>query len=76
MDFNLPGKGLYNEAGLKKRLDFLNSNGIDTRFLNDNTIKAEALGSNIENFIGALTIPMGLIGPLKRRQLNILNTLD
>ncbi len=55
------------EQGRLHRLDYLNKRGIDTGILLQAGIASESVKSNIENFIGTISIPVGLAGPLMLR---------
>lgn len=63
----VPGGSLINAAALKKRWDLLSISEEQRSLLCDfsqaETLKA--YGKNIENFIGTITLPVGLAGPLR-----------
>lgn len=61
----IPGRGLYSEKARLERIDFLRSKtGAPIQQLSNTNFSAEALKGNVENFIGSLTIPIGVAGPL------------
>ena len=61
----IPKKGIYNEEARKERLDFLRREaGVPLKSLEVTRLKSEALQGNIESFIGAVEIPVGVAGPL------------
>jgi len=66
MDFEIPGRGLYTEDARKERVEFLRKNSsLKLEFLENTMLASEELQGNIENYIGAIQIPVGLAGPLE-----------
>ena len=61
----IPARGLYTEEARQERLDFLRDHS-DTALdhLQETSLDPQKLTGNIENFIGAVEVPVGLAGPL------------
>ncbi len=59
-----PSIGINNEQARSERLRFLNSLGHSTETYTDSQLEANKVKSNIESFIGTMSIPVGLVGPL------------
>lgn len=55
------------EQGRLHRLDYLSRRGIDTGILLQAGVSSDSVKSNVENFIGTVSIPVGLAGPLLLR---------
>ncbi|MCU0662164.1 MAG: phosphotransferase [Myxococcota bacterium] len=61
----VPGRGLYTEQSRLERLDFARkASGCRLDSLQQTTLDATRLTSNIEGLIGGVEIPVGLAGPL------------
>ncbi|NNG01157.1 MAG: hypothetical protein HKM93_17330, partial [Desulfobacteraceae bacterium] len=55
----------YQQEAVSARLDWAGQvSGADLKYLAKNIFKPEALAGNIENYIGAVQIPVGLVGPI------------
>jgi hydroxymethylglutaryl-CoA reductase (NADPH) len=64
-DHRVPGRGRYDEAARRERLDWISAR-VDSSLdaLGDTRLVPERLTGNIENMIGAVEVPVGLAGPL------------
>lgn len=61
----VPSRGLYTEEARQDRLNFLREyTGHELKHTQHTRLVAEKLTGNIENFFGAVEIPLGLAGPL------------
>lgn len=61
----IPARGLYTEDARQERLDFLRKQtGHNLKHTQETRLDAERLTGNIENFFGAVEVPLGLAGPL------------
>lgn len=61
----VPCRGHYTEAAKQARLEFLQAQTqTEIQHLGETTLDAQALTGNIEAFIGAIQIPVGIAGPL------------
>ena len=61
----IPGKGQYTEATRQERLAWLRGrSNAALSSLDAGRLEAHALTSNIENFVAAVEVPVGLAGPL------------
>ena len=68
----LPARGLYTEGARMERLAFLKDQldgGLDT--LGETSLSPERLTGNIENMIGGVEVPVGVVGPLWFRGENV-----
>lgn len=61
----VPGRGHYTEQARRERLEWLRA-GTETELptLERSRLQAGALAGNLENFVGAVELPVGLAGPL------------
>ncbi|MFT6633440.1 MAG: hydroxymethylglutaryl-CoA reductase (NADPH) [Bacteriovoracaceae bacterium] len=59
-----PFVGINNEEARAGRVDFLKSLGHELNTYSESQLEANSVKSNIESFIGTMTIPVGLVGPL------------
>lgn len=61
----VPGRGHYSEEARRQRLDWLRaSSGSPLADLDRSSLDARQLAGNIENFVGAVELPVGLAGPM------------
>lgn len=61
----VPGRGLYSEESRQERVQFLrDKTSAKLNFADSTPFRSESLKGNIENYVGALTIPIGVAGPL------------
>jgi hydroxymethylglutaryl-CoA reductase (NADPH) len=60
----LPFGSAATEEARKKRLNYLNNLGLELKTYENSKIESAELKSNIESFIGTMSIPVGLVGPL------------
>jgi hydroxymethylglutaryl-CoA reductase (NADPH) len=60
----VPGRGLVTKTSTQMRLEFLKENDISYEFLSHSSLDITQLQSNIESYIGAIEIPLGIVGPL------------
>jgi NADP-dependent 3-hydroxy-3-methylglutaryl-CoA reductase len=61
----IPGRGLYTEDARLQRTEFLERiRGVKLDFIEPVKLEADQLRGNIENQIGSLEIPLGVVGPL------------
>lgn len=64
----VPGKDAYDEGALSERKAWLSARtGVDVAPLAAPSLRPEAMHGNIENFVGAISMPVGLAGPLEFR---------
>jgi hydroxymethylglutaryl-CoA reductase (NADPH) len=64
----IPARGLYTEAARLQRLEWIRaSTGAPLDALQSTRLNAGRLTGNVENFIGAVEVPVGLAGPLRFR---------
>ncbi|SFD26921.1 hypothetical protein [Pseudoalteromonas denitrificans] len=60
------GAAHYESTAIKARLDWCKSvSGSNFNKISDNHFNAQSLAGNIENYIGAVQIPIGLAGPVR-----------
>ncbi|MCO4793675.1 MAG: hypothetical protein KC493_08190 [Bacteriovoracaceae bacterium] len=59
-----PHVGINNEEARKDRVEFLKSLGHEFESYNETQLTAHQVKSNVESFIGTMSIPVGLVGPL------------
>jgi hydroxymethylglutaryl-CoA reductase (NADPH) len=61
----IPGRGLYTEEARMDRVKFIRkSTNAKLDYFNESSFDANKLHKNIENYIGAVQIPVGIAGPL------------
>ena len=61
-----PGSAHYSERAIEKRQEWLEkTTGIHINALNESVFFPPSLSGNIENYIGAVQIPVGIAGPIK-----------
>lgn len=61
-----PGSAHYSEKAIHKRQDWLHqTTGVAIEALNESVFFPPVLSGNIENYIGAVQIPVGIAGPIK-----------
>ena len=61
----IPGRGLYTEKSRAERLKFIEDHTGETfDSIAPKTFDPESLTNNIENLVGSVEIPVGLVGPL------------
>lgn len=61
-----PGSAHYSEKAINKRQDWLcQATGVRIEALNESVFFPPVLSGNIENYIGAVQIPVGIAGPIK-----------
>jgi hydroxymethylglutaryl-CoA reductase len=61
----VPGKGDYSAEAMRERLTFIASRAQDDfPRLKDHHLESRDMKGRVENFIGAIQIPVGLAGPL------------
>ncbi|MEV0384936.1 phosphotransferase [Nonomuraea sp. NPDC050643] len=62
---SLPGRGQYTERARRDLLEWLRTTtSASLRSLEQSTIDPRSLPGNVENFVGAVEVPVGLAGPL------------
>ena len=61
---NLPYGSSATPQARQMRLDFLKESGVELKSYGQNLLSETQVKSNIEAFIGSMTIPVGLAGPL------------
>ncbi len=59
-----PSVGVNTEAARLERLAFLEANGHASNRYEASTLSARDVKGNIESFLGAMTLPVGLVGPM------------
>lgn len=65
MNDGIPGRGLYTEDARLNRLSWLRARtGVALTAAGHTHLDAQALTGNLENFAGAVEVPVGLAGPL------------
>lgn len=61
-----PGSAHYSEKAIDKRQDWLcQTTGVKIKALSESVFFPPVLSGNIENYIGAVQIPVGIAGPIK-----------
>ena len=60
----VPGRGLVTPYSTKLRLEYLNQEGYDIHQISMSGLSHTEVQNNIESYIGAVEIPIGLVGPL------------
>lgn len=60
----VPGRGLVTPYSTKLRLEYLNEEGYDIHQISMSGLSHTEVQNNIESYIGAVEIPIGLVGPL------------
>jgi NADP-dependent 3-hydroxy-3-methylglutaryl-CoA reductase len=61
----IPGRGHYTEKARQERVEFIRrQSGKPLEMLDQFSLTPERLSSNIENLVGSVEIPVGLVGPL------------
>lgn len=61
----VPARGVYTESARLQRLDWLRSaTGLRLESLQRTRLDAAALTGNVEGFVGAVEVPVGVAGPL------------
>lgn len=60
----IPGRGIVSATSTQLRLNFLKEKNIDVRLLSETTLDISQIQNNIESYIGAIEIPVGIVGPL------------
>ncbi|WP_299228530.1 phosphotransferase [uncultured Psychroserpens sp.] len=60
----IPGRGLVTSTSTNMRLEFLNTQNIDTHLISDSKLELQDIRNNIESYIGSTEIPIGIVGPL------------
>lgn len=62
---SIPGKNQYTEDARRDRLEFIGKqSGLQPGTIAETSLKADAMRGYIENFVGAVQVPLGLAGPL------------
>lgn len=62
----VPGRGHYSEAARLERLDWLRQRtGAGLESYTEVPFEADSLTGNIENLVGAVSVPVGIAGPLR-----------
>jgi hydroxymethylglutaryl-CoA reductase (NADPH) len=62
----VPGKNAYDDAAMRERKSWLRARtGVSLDALDTRALEAETLEGNVENFVGAVSVPIGLAGPLE-----------
>lgn len=64
----VPGRGLNTADAVKYRLEHLETQRIKTAALAETDLETTQIRHNIESFIGSVSIPLGLAGPLLFRE--------
>lgn len=62
-----PYIGINTEEAREKRVEFLKALGYKLDIYNKNQLTAQQVKSNVEAFIGTISMPVGLVGPLLYR---------
>ena len=60
----IPGRGLNIPSAIEARQKYIESNGLNINKISEFHIDTSEIQKNIENFIGSVEIPVGIIGPL------------
>ncbi|WP_430409917.1 phosphotransferase [Kordia sp.] len=60
----IPGRGLVTSTATNMRLDFLETNNIQTNLISNARLNFQDIRNNIESYIGSTEIPLGIVGPL------------
>jgi hydroxymethylglutaryl-CoA reductase (NADPH) len=60
----VPGRGLNTALAIKQRLQFLQDKGFSTEQICKHFLDPGDVRNNIESFVGATEIPLGIVGPL------------
>jgi NADP-dependent 3-hydroxy-3-methylglutaryl-CoA reductase len=62
----IPGRNRYDEAARAQRMAWWNARtGVDATPLAPGLLQAEPMRGHVENFVGAVSVPVGLAGPLR-----------
>jgi len=63
---NLPNKSAHTAESVQKRISFLeNELGLNLEAVSNVKMNSDSVKGNIENFFGAVEVPLGLAGPLR-----------
>lgn len=60
----IPGRGFSTATAKELRLNYLQSQQIETDAISDTQLDIKNIQNNIESFIGSVEIPLGIVGPL------------
>ncbi|MEL6653110.1 MAG: phosphotransferase, partial [Bacteroidota bacterium] len=60
----VPGRGLNTYSAIQSRLDYLRKAGLDLQEIPNHGLDPADIQKNIESFIGAIEVPVGIVGPL------------
>ena len=63
----LPGRGLVTQLGTQLRQDYLKKLGYSLDQLEKSQLKLNEIHKNIESYIGSVEIPVGVVGPLFKK---------
>lgn len=61
----IPGRGLTTHMSMNLRHEFMAKNELEHQHLSVSTLDLKSIQNNIESYVGAIEIPVGIVGPLR-----------